>query len=76
LLVKRTLVHVYSYINSIKFIYKQSDWGTLVPRINVKNVIKLGFVLEKMNKGYLKPLLLDRLGTLSIVAVHVTHAIN
>jgi hypothetical protein len=25
---------------------KKSDWGTLVPRINVKNVIKLGFILE------------------------------
>jgi hypothetical protein len=25
---------------------KESDWGTLVPRINVKNSIKLGFLLE------------------------------
>jgi hypothetical protein len=25
---------------------EKSDWGTLVPRINVENVIKLGFVLE------------------------------
>jgi hypothetical protein len=26
--------------------YNKSDWGTLVPRINVENGIKLGFVLE------------------------------
>jgi hypothetical protein len=25
---------------------KTSDWGTLVPRINVENGIKLGFLLE------------------------------
>jgi hypothetical protein len=25
---------------------KKSDWGTLVPRINVENGIKLGFALE------------------------------
>jgi hypothetical protein len=25
---------------------KKSDWGTLVPRINVENGIKLGFSLE------------------------------
>jgi hypothetical protein len=25
---------------------KTSDWGNLVPRINVENCIKLGFVLE------------------------------
>jgi hypothetical protein len=24
----------------------KSDWGTLVPRINVENRIKLGFILE------------------------------
>jgi hypothetical protein len=24
----------------------KSDWGTLVPRINVENGIKLGFLLE------------------------------
>jgi hypothetical protein len=42
---------------------KRSDLGTLVPRINVKYVIKLGFVMEYMNKGYVNPLLLDRLGT-------------
>jgi hypothetical protein len=24
----------------------KSDWGTLIPRINVKNGIKLGFILE------------------------------
>jgi hypothetical protein len=24
----------------------RSDWGTLVPRTNVENVMKLGFVLE------------------------------
>jgi hypothetical protein len=24
----------------------KNDWGTLVPRINVENVMKLGFVLE------------------------------
>jgi hypothetical protein len=27
-------------------IRKKSDWGTLVPRINTENGIKLGFVLE------------------------------
>jgi hypothetical protein len=26
--------------------FNKSDWGTLVPSINVKNVIKLGFILE------------------------------
>jgi hypothetical protein len=25
---------------------KKTDWGTLVPRINVENGIKLGFLLE------------------------------
>jgi hypothetical protein len=25
---------------------KESDWGTLVPRNNVENGIKLGFLLE------------------------------
>jgi hypothetical protein len=25
---------------------EKSDWGTLAPRINVINVIKLGFILE------------------------------
>jgi hypothetical protein len=25
---------------------KKKDWGTLVPRINVENGIKLGFLLE------------------------------
>jgi hypothetical protein len=25
---------------------KKCDWGTLVPRINVENAIKLGFLLE------------------------------
>jgi hypothetical protein len=25
---------------------KKNDWGTLVPRINVENVIKFGFILE------------------------------
>jgi hypothetical protein len=25
---------------------KKSDWGTLVPRFNVENIRKLGFVLE------------------------------
>jgi hypothetical protein len=25
---------------------KKSDWGNLVPRINVENGIKLGFLLE------------------------------
>jgi hypothetical protein len=25
---------------------KKSDWGTLVPRTNVENVMKLGIVLE------------------------------
>jgi hypothetical protein len=24
----------------------KSDWGTLVPRISVENLMKLGFVLE------------------------------
>jgi hypothetical protein len=27
-------------------LFKKSDWGTLVPRINVENGIKLGFLLE------------------------------
>jgi hypothetical protein len=26
--------------------YGKSDWGTLVPRINVENGIKLGFLLQ------------------------------
>jgi hypothetical protein len=26
--------------------HAKSDWGTLVPRINVENGIKLGFLLE------------------------------
>jgi hypothetical protein len=30
----------------VSVILKKSDSGTLVPRINVKSVIKLGFVLE------------------------------
>jgi hypothetical protein len=25
---------------------RKSDWGTLVPRINVENGIKLGFLVE------------------------------
>jgi hypothetical protein len=25
---------------------KKSDWGTLVPRVNVGNGIKLGFIFE------------------------------
>jgi hypothetical protein len=25
---------------------KKSDWGTLVPKINVENGIKLGFLME------------------------------
>jgi hypothetical protein len=25
---------------------EKSDWGTLVPRINVENGVKLGFLLE------------------------------
>jgi hypothetical protein len=29
-----------------QFAEKKSDWGTLVPRINVENGIKLGFSLE------------------------------
>jgi hypothetical protein len=29
-------------------IWIKNDWETLVPRINVENVIKLGFVLEQM----------------------------
>jgi hypothetical protein len=31
---------------SIYLFTEKSDWGTLVPTINLKNVIKLGFVLE------------------------------
>jgi hypothetical protein len=27
-------------------VIEKSDWGTLVPRINVENGIKLGFLLE------------------------------
>jgi hypothetical protein len=30
-------------INNLR---RESDWGTLVPRTNVENIIKLGFVLE------------------------------
>jgi hypothetical protein len=26
--------------------HEKSDWGTLVPRINAENLMKLGFVLE------------------------------
>jgi hypothetical protein len=35
--------------NGQKIWYKaeKNDWGTLVPGINVKNVIKLGLVLKK-----------------------------
>jgi hypothetical protein len=33
------------YVN-IKSYFEKSDWGTLVPRIDVENGIKLGFVLE------------------------------
>jgi hypothetical protein len=34
-------------MDDIKTLQK-SDWGTLVPRINVENDIKLGFLLEQM----------------------------
>jgi hypothetical protein len=30
----------------IREIKGKSDWGTLVPRLNVENGIKLGFLLE------------------------------
>jgi hypothetical protein len=26
--------------------WEKSDWGPLVPRINIKNIIKLGSILE------------------------------
>jgi hypothetical protein len=40
----------------------KSDWGTLVPRINVENGIKLGFLLEQMyfvhkNSNFIETLL-------------------
>jgi hypothetical protein len=30
----------------VGYIKAKSDWGTLVPRTNVENIMKLGFVLE------------------------------
>jgi hypothetical protein len=34
------------YISTISTSFLKNDWGTLIPRINVENGIKLGFVLE------------------------------
>jgi hypothetical protein len=31
---------------AIKILRTKTDWGNLVPRINVENGIKLGFLLE------------------------------
>jgi hypothetical protein len=42
------LDHRCGQLNDIS--YEKCDWGTLVPRINVKNVIKLGFILELLDK--------------------------
>jgi hypothetical protein len=37
---------LFALVPCTKNVNKKSDWGTLVPRINVENGIKLGFLLE------------------------------
>jgi hypothetical protein len=34
------------FVNAVAWKRLKSDWGTLVHRFNVENVMKLGFVLE------------------------------
>jgi hypothetical protein len=40
------LRRTYDKVLDIVTLQQKSDWGTLVPRINVENGIKLGFLLE------------------------------
>jgi hypothetical protein len=51
-----------SYRKLIRELKQGSDWGTLVQRSNVKNVMKLGFLLEKIyfvhyNSSFIETLL-------------------
>jgi hypothetical protein len=54
---------------------KKSDWGTLDPRINVENDIKLGFLLNKFNLYIKIETLLKHYYMYSILFIEITQSV-